>query len=58
VPDYINLADVVVMPSEREGQSLVYLEAQACGKLIVASDIPAAREVITDGETGLLFERG
>lgn len=58
VPDYINLADVVVMPSESEGQSLVYLETQACGKVILASDIPAAREVIADGETGLLFRRG
>lgn len=57
VPDYINLADVVVMPSESEGQSLVYLETQACAKVILASDIPAAREVIVDGETGLLFRR-
>lgn len=58
VPEYINLADLVVMPSETEGQSLVYLETQACAKVILASDIPAAREVITDGETGLLFRRG
>jgi glycosyltransferase involved in cell wall biosynthesis len=58
VRDYINLADIVVMPSEHEGQSLVYLETQACGKVIVASDIPAAREVIVDGDTGLLFRTG
>ncbi len=58
VPDYINLADMVVMPSEAEGQALVYLETQACARLILASDIPAAREVIVDGETGLLFRKG
>ena len=58
VVDYLNLADVVVMPSEHEGLSLVYLESQACGRVIVASDIPAAREAIVDGETGLLFEKG
>jgi glycosyltransferase involved in cell wall biosynthesis len=38
--------------------SLVVLEAQACGKLVLASDIPASRELIRDGETGLLFPVG
>jgi glycosyltransferase involved in cell wall biosynthesis len=58
VPEYINLADLVVMPSEAEGQSRVYLEAQACGRTLLASDIPAAREVVAHGETGLLFRKG
>ena len=58
MPDYINLADIVVMPSEAEAQALVYLEAQACGRVLVASDIPGAREVIDNGETGLLFRKG
>lgn len=56
--DYFNLADLVVMPSEAEGQALVYLETQACSRLIVASDVAGAREVIRDGETGLLFRKG
>jgi glycosyltransferase involved in cell wall biosynthesis len=58
VPAYLNLADLVVMPSEVENQSLVYLETQACGRLLLASDIPAAREVVVDGATGLLFRKG
>jgi len=58
VPDYVNLADIVVMPSEAESQARVYLEAQACARLLIASDIPGAREVIEDGETGLLFGKG
>jgi glycosyltransferase involved in cell wall biosynthesis len=58
VPDYINLADIVVMPSDDEHQARVYLETQACGRLLLASDIPGAREVIVDGETGLLFRKG
>lgn len=58
VPDYMRLFDIVVMPSEHEGLSLVYLETQASGRLLVASDIPAAREVIMDGQTGLVFRRG
>jgi glycosyltransferase involved in cell wall biosynthesis len=58
IPDYVNLADIVVMPSEAEARALVYLETQACGRVLVASDIPAAREVIIDKETGLLFPNG
>ena len=58
MPDYINLADIVVLPSVAEAQARVYLETQACARLILASDIPAAREVIVDGETGLLFRMG
>jgi glycosyltransferase involved in cell wall biosynthesis len=58
MPDYIRLADLVVMPSEFEGQSRVYLEAQACGRVLLASDVPGAREVIADGQTGLLFRTG
>jgi glycosyltransferase involved in cell wall biosynthesis len=58
VSDYLNLADIVAMPSETEAMALVYLEAQACGRVLLASDIPAAREVIEDGQTGLLFRKG
>jgi glycosyltransferase involved in cell wall biosynthesis len=58
IPDYINLADMVVMPSAAETQALVYLETQACARLLLASDIPGAREVIVDGETGFLFRMG
>jgi glycosyltransferase involved in cell wall biosynthesis len=58
MPDFFNLADVVVQPSKGEGLSRVYLEAMACERALVASDIPAAREVIEHGENGLLFETG
>jgi glycosyltransferase involved in cell wall biosynthesis len=58
VADYLNLADVVVMPSEHEGLALAYLETQACGRVLLASDIPAAREAIMNGETGVLFRKG
>src|SRR5262249_27478751 len=58
IPRHLSLADVVVMPSEFEGRSLVYLETQACGRVLLASDIPSAREVVVDGKTGLLFRPG
>jgi glycosyltransferase involved in cell wall biosynthesis len=58
VPRYLNLADVVLMPSESEAAALVYLETQACAKVLIASDIAGAREIVRDGETGLLFRMG
>jgi glycosyltransferase involved in cell wall biosynthesis len=58
MPAYLNLADIVVMTSEVETQALVYLEAQASGRLLLTSDIPAARQVVSDGENGLLFRVG
>jgi L-malate glycosyltransferase len=58
MPDYVRLADVVVVPSEHETQSLVYLEAQASGRCLVASDVPGAAEVVSHEKTGLLFPMG
>ena len=55
---YVNLCDALVLPSEREGLPLVSLEAQACGRAMLSSDIPGAREIIAEGETGLLFRLG
>lgn len=55
---YLQLADIVLMPSETEAMALAYLEAQASECLLIASDIPAAREVVTPGETGLLHPVG
>jgi len=58
VPRHINMADIVVLPSFGEGLARVYLETQACGRVLIASDIAPAREVIEDGTTGLLFPVG
>jgi glycosyltransferase involved in cell wall biosynthesis len=58
MPAYLGLADCVVVPSEHETQSLVCLEAQAFGRCLLASDVPGAREIVRDGETGYLFATG
>jgi glycosyltransferase involved in cell wall biosynthesis len=55
MPRYIRLADAVVMPSAGEGLARVYLETMACGRVLIASDVAAAAELITHGQNGLLF---
>lgn len=59
VPRHLALCDVVVLPSERHGVPLLaYREAQACGLPVVTTDIPGARDVIVDSETGVLCPVG
>jgi glycosyltransferase involved in cell wall biosynthesis len=58
IPSYLGVADIVVQPSRAEGQARIYLETQATGRALIASDIPAAREVVLDGENGLLYPVG
>jgi glycosyltransferase involved in cell wall biosynthesis len=45
---------IVVLPSFHEGVPTGLLEAAACGRPIVASDIPGCRTVVIDGKTGIL----
>ena len=49
-------ASVVVMPSDREGFGLPVVEAMACGAPVIASDIPALREV--GGTAAIYAARG
>jgi glycosyltransferase involved in cell wall biosynthesis len=48
-------AHVAVLPSRREGLPLSLLEAAACGRAMIASDVPGCREVVLHEKTGLLF---
>ncbi|RME82066.1 MAG: glycosyltransferase family 1 protein, partial [Zetaproteobacteria bacterium] len=47
-------AHVAVLPSYREGLPKALLEAAACARPLIATDAPGCREVVRNGETGLL----
>jgi glycosyltransferase involved in cell wall biosynthesis len=44
----------VCMPSYREGLPRGLIEAAAVGRAIVATDVPGCREIVRDGDNGLL----
>jgi len=54
VPGVWRDSHVGVLPSYREGLPKSLLEAAACGRALVATDVPGCREVVVHGETGLL----
>jgi glycosyltransferase involved in cell wall biosynthesis len=54
--DALGAADIVVLPSYREGMPKILLEAAACGKAVVTSDVPGCRDAIRPGRTGLLVK--
>ena len=54
---YMKMADVCVQLSEYEGRPLVVDEAQYLLKTVVASDIGAHRDLINDGQTGVITPR-
>jgi glycosyltransferase involved in cell wall biosynthesis len=47
-------AHIVCLPSYREGLPKTLIEAAACSRPIVASDVPGCREVVRHGTNGLL----
>lgn len=58
VPALLVEADVFVLPTWRrwrmEGCPVALLEAMASGKACVATDVPGSRDLVVDGESGLL----
>lgn len=55
IQDYVNICDLVVSASYREGLPLNIMEAMVCGKPVIASDNRGHRELIKDNENGILL---
>ena len=54
MPAVFMKSSIVCLPSYREGVPKVLLEAAACAKVIIATDVPGCREIVLNRETGLL----
>jgi 1,2-diacylglycerol 3-alpha-glucosyltransferase len=58
LPGLLNSADIFVMPSDAELQSIATLEAMATGRPVLAANARALPELVHDGVNGYLFEHG
>ena len=54
MPALLASTDIVVLPSYREGLPKSLIEAAACARPLITTDVPGCREVVTDGIDGLL----
>lgn len=55
VAEVMAKSHVIIHPSYHEGLSNVLLEAAACGRPVLASNVPGCRETLQQGLSGLLF---
>lgn len=51
---HYNLADVFVMPSEKEGFGIVFIEAMFYGKPVIAGNKDGSTDALADGKLGVL----
>lgn len=58
IPVLLQCFDLFALPSLNEGISNTVLEAMATGLPVVATAVGGNPELVTDGETGALFESG
>ncbi len=56
VLEWTNLADIVLVGSYKEGWSISMLEALACGKPIVSTNVSGAKEMIKTAENGFIVD--
>lgn len=54
IPSAMADMDVVALTSRNEGTPVSLIEAGACGRPVVATDVGGVRSVVADGESGLL----
>jgi glycosyltransferase involved in cell wall biosynthesis len=54
IPDLFANSNIIVLPSYREGFPKVLIEAAACGRVVVTTNVPGCRDAIAPEITGLL----
>lgn len=58
VNNIISTSDVVILASKHEGLPRCIMEAMACGKPVIASNVRGSRDLVEHGVNGYLFQIG
>ena len=56
--DFYSQQHLMIMPSHKEAFGVAAVEASACGRPVIATDVGGIPEVLVDGTTGLLIPKG
>jgi len=56
--DAVRASDIVILPSYGEALPMALIEASACSRPVVATDVGGVREVVSDGVNGTLIAPG
>lgn len=54
IPCWMGAADWLVLSSHYEGWATVYFESMACGRPVLTSDVPSARDAICNNQYGMV----
>lgn len=57
LPTYLNKAEAFIMVSHQEGHPKALIEAMACELPCIGTNVDGIKDVIKDGETGLLCDK-
>ena len=51
---YIKKSTIVVLPSYREGFAKILIEAAACGRPVITTNVPGCKDAVVNKKTGLI----
>jgi glycosyltransferase involved in cell wall biosynthesis len=58
VHEYLQASDIFVFPTEKEAFGISLIEAMACGLPVIATPTGGIKDIVVDGQNGLLVEAG
>ena len=56
IKKYIELSDIIVLPSYREGMPKILLEASSVGRAIITTDVPGCNQCVFNKLNGILVK--